>query len=128
MNEPTCDIDDPARKASAAVSSSAAAALAHIHPRVSRLCVTPLDGPVLPEVKKIAAGADGSGAGDGARGAAARSDSKRAPPGPGPSYQTIPRGSPPARRLAATSCARSAWTRSADASLTSSAWSISLAV
>ena len=55
-NEPTCDIDDPGRKVSAAVSSNASAALAHIQPSVSRLWVTPFAGPVLPDVKKIAAG------------------------------------------------------------------------
>ena len=41
-------------------SSNAAAALAIIQRRVSRVWVTPLAGPVLPEVKKITAGISGS--------------------------------------------------------------------
>ena len=109
------------------MSSNAAAALAHIQPTVSRLWVTPLAGPVLPEVKKITAGSAASASTGSTGGAAARS-SKRGPPAPGPSYQTVPAGSPPARRLSATSPARSSWTTSAAAPETSSAWSISRAV
>ncbi len=56
-----CDIDDPGRNTSSSVSSSAPIALADIQPSVSSVCVTPLAGPVLPEVKKIAAGAVRSG-------------------------------------------------------------------
>ena len=41
---------------SAGVGSNASAALAHIQPSVSRVWVTPFTGPVLPDVKKIAAG------------------------------------------------------------------------
>ena len=62
-----CDIDDPGRNVSAAVSSNASAALAHIQPSVSRLWVTPFAGPVLPDVKKIAAGSDGATSGSGHR-------------------------------------------------------------
>ena len=61
--EPTCDIEEPGRKASASSSSKAAAALAIIQRSDSRVWVTPLAGPVLPEVKKIAAGSLGSGGG-----------------------------------------------------------------
>ena len=127
MNDPMCDIDDPGRKTSAVVSSTAAAALAKIQPRLSPVWTTPLAGPVLPEVKKIAAGAAGSGgAGTSAGGVAATSSNRG--PSPAPSYQTVPRGRSPARPLAAMSPARSAWTTSADAPLTSRAWSISRAV
>ena len=47
-NEPMCDIDEPGRNTSSGVSSNASAALAHIQPSVSRLCVTPLAGPGAP--------------------------------------------------------------------------------
>ncbi len=55
-----CDIEEPGRKTSRASNSNAATALAIIQRSVSRVWVTPLAGPVLPEVKKIAAGAEGS--------------------------------------------------------------------
>ena len=55
-NEPMCDIDDPGRNVSASVSSKPSTALATIQPSESRLWVTPFAGPVLPDVKKIAAG------------------------------------------------------------------------
>jgi len=58
--EPIWDIEEPGRKASSGSSSKAAAALAIIQRSDSRVWVTPLAGPVLPEVKKIAAGAAGS--------------------------------------------------------------------
>ena len=60
--EPTCDIEEPGRKTSSRSSPKAAAALAIIQRSDSRVCVTPLAGPVLPEVKKITAGPAGSGA------------------------------------------------------------------
>ena len=50
------DIEEPGRKTSSALSSKAPAALAIIQRSVSRVWVTPFAGPVLPEVKKIAAG------------------------------------------------------------------------
>src|SRR5436190_452457 len=54
-NEPMWDIDEPGRKTSSDVSSKAAPALAIIQRSESFEWVTPFDGPVLPEVKKIAA-------------------------------------------------------------------------
>jgi hypothetical protein len=45
------------------VNAKPAAVLAAIQPIVSQECVTPLGDPVLPEVKKIKAGAAGSTAG-----------------------------------------------------------------
>ena len=110
-----------------ALEVSAAAALAHIQPSVSCVCVTPFAGPVLPDVKKIAAGAARSAGVAGPGRTAARS-SKRGPPGPAPSYQASPHGRRPANALAATSGARSAWTSSAAAPDTSRAWSISVLV
>ncbi len=101
--------------------------LAHIQLRVSNEWVTPLAGPVLPDVKKITAGPAGS-IGIAGPGGAAATSSNRGPPTPAPSYDASPRGSRPASRLAATSGARSAWTTSAEARHTSSAWSISRAV
>src|SRR5215210_3908542 len=95
MKEPTCDIDEPGRSASAGVSSRAAATAAHIQARVSNEWVTPLAGPVLPDVKKITAGAAGS-IGAGAPGGAAARSSNRGPLAPGPSYQRVSRGSRPA--------------------------------
>ena len=56
-----CDIEEPGRKASSALRSKAEIALAIIQRRVSWVWVTPFAGPVLPEVKKIAAGSEGSG-------------------------------------------------------------------
>ena len=50
------DMDEPGRKVSVSVSSKPSTALATIHPSESRLWVTPFAGPVLPDVKKIAAG------------------------------------------------------------------------
>ena len=70
-----CDIDEPGRKTSPGRSSSAAAALATIQRSVSRVWVTPFAGTVLPEVKKITAGAVGSG---GFRAAASGSASRSA--------------------------------------------------
>src|SRR6202012_520452 len=58
---PTCDIEEPGRKTSSAVSSKAIAALAIIQRSVSRVWVTPFAGPVEPEVKKMTAGSLGSG-------------------------------------------------------------------
>jgi hypothetical protein len=54
------DIEEPGRKTSSALRSKAGPALAIIHLSVSRVWVTPFAGPVLPEVKKITAGASGS--------------------------------------------------------------------
>ena len=58
-----CDIEEPGRNTSSEVSSNAAAALAIIQRSDPRVWVTPFEGPVLPEVKKIAAGSAGSSAG-----------------------------------------------------------------
>ncbi len=102
-----------------------------IQPSVSWLCVTPLAGPVLPEVKKIIAGADGSGAGSaggsppGSSSTSPANDGPVPPPGP---YVIHPRRRSPARRLSASPATRSVWTSSALASLTARAWSISVAV
>ena len=54
------DIEEPGRKTSSAVSPKAASALAIIQRSDSCVWVTPFAGPVLPEVKKIAAGLAGS--------------------------------------------------------------------
>jgi len=83
-NEPTCDMEEPGRKTSSGLSSKAAAALAHIQPRVPSVWVTPFAGPVLPDVKKMAAGDERSGVpGSGARRSPAMSTSKRCAPKPG---------------------------------------------
>ncbi len=82
-NEPMCDIEEPGRKTSSGSSSKAAAALAIIQRRVSRVWVTPLAGPVLPEVKKIAAGPAGSSGGcPPGSGSLANSASKLSPQSP----------------------------------------------
>ena len=81
------DIEEPGRKASSASSSKAAAALAIIQRSDLAVWVTPLAGPVLPEVKKIAAGAGRVGR-RARRPAAARLSSRAAklarPPASGP--------------------------------------------
>ena len=122
-----CDIDEPGRNTSSALSSRASTALAAIQPSVSSVCVTPFAGPVLPDVKKIAAGALGSVAvcsmpdGD-----AATSDSYDGPAGSGAPYdddtegQLARRAAWPRGRRIARQCATSAL-----APLTSRAWSIS---
>ncbi len=55
LKPPRCEHEDPASTLSFGVSSKACAALASIQPSEPNVCVTPLAGPVLPEVKKIAA-------------------------------------------------------------------------
>ncbi len=62
-NEPMCDIDEPGRNRSSAVRPNAARALAIIQRSDSWVWVTPFAGPVEPEVKKMAAGSPGLGAG-----------------------------------------------------------------
>ena len=52
-----CEADVAGRKTSAGVIPSPAIALATIQPNVSCVCVTPFGLPVLPDVKKINAGA-----------------------------------------------------------------------
>ena len=61
-NEPTCDIDEPGRKASSGVSSNAAAALAHIQLSVSCVCVTPFAGPGAAGREEDARGSPGRAA------------------------------------------------------------------
>ena len=70
------DIEEPGRKTSSALSSKAAAALAIIQRSDSWVWVTPLAGPVLPEVKKIAAGPAGPAGGWTGNGASSRSAAK----------------------------------------------------
>ena len=60
---PSWDNDEAVRKVSSDVNFRPAAVLATIQPRLSTLWVTPLGEPVLPEVKKMKAGEEGSGAG-----------------------------------------------------------------
>ena len=72
-----CEIEEPGRKTSSASSPKASIALAIIQRSVSCVWVTPLAGPVLPEVKKIAAGSVGSGAARSAAGSASSSRAKR---------------------------------------------------
>jgi len=54
------EMEDPGKRMSSTVNLSSSMRLAIIHPKVSMLCVTPFGLPVLPEVKKIKAGAFGS--------------------------------------------------------------------
>ena len=79
------DIEEPGRKASSAVSSKAAPALAIIHRRESFECVTPLAGPVLPEVKKMAAALSGSERENGRSGSGPSTRSSNCLPPPSPS-------------------------------------------
>ena len=110
---------------SRASSSSAAAALAIIQPQRLAVWVTPLAGPVLPDVKKITAGApgrraaSGSGSAESAPRAMRLNRARRRPRRP--SRTITPHGSSPARRLAARSSTRSTCASSARAPLTSRA-------
>jgi hypothetical protein len=107
------------------VRSKAMTALAKIQPSEPRVWVTPLAGPVEPEVKKIAAGALGSGAGSATSfGSIFTNSSKLGFWLSSPPYQITPSGRL-AALLAAMSAARSVWARMMRASLTLSAWSIS---
>ena len=75
------------------MSSRLEIALADIHPSVSSVCVTPFAGPVLPDVKKIAAGAAGSGGSSStAEPWAATRPSNVRPPASGAPYEMIPSG------------------------------------
>ena len=92
-----CDIDEPGRKTSSASARRRRAALAIIQRSVSWVWVTPLAGPVLPEVKKIAAGSSGRRGGGqrlGRRSGRERRSSSRAPVPrpPAPAYQIVPSG------------------------------------
>ena len=91
MNEPMCEIDDAGRKTSSVVSSKPADAVATIQPSVAMLWVTPFAGPVLPEVKKIAAGASSGGFGSSTAPSAAVVAS---PSSVGGVFQIAPSGSP----------------------------------
>jgi len=62
--------EDPGSKMSCGDNSNAKAALANIQPSDARVWVTPLAGPVEPEVKKMATGASGPGSGSVTAGAA----------------------------------------------------------
>ena len=59
----TCEAEVAGRKMSVGVIARPAMALAANQPNVSCVCVTPLGLPVLPEVKKMNAGASGGGEG-----------------------------------------------------------------
>ncbi len=71
------DIEEPGRKTSSAVSPKAASALAIIQRSEPCVWVTPFAGPVLPEVKKTAAGLAASLAARGSGSPAATISSKR---------------------------------------------------
>ena len=68
MKPPMWEIDEPGSMTSSGVSSKAAAQVAKIAASEPWVWVTPLAGPVLPEVKKIAAGSLGRGTGRGLAG------------------------------------------------------------
>jgi hypothetical protein len=97
-NEPRCDIEEPGRNTSPAPSSNADTALAIIQRSDSRVRVTPLAGPVLPDVKKIAAGLAGSGPGSVTSGSDSIHASKRCgqPGSAASSASGITVGDPPA--------------------------------
>ena len=125
-----CDIDEPGRKTSSSVSPNAAAALAIIQRSVPCVWVTPFAGPVLPEVKKIAAGSSSPRTPNGSVGGspANRSSSRVRPSSSSAEYQIVPSRMSPASALSAMSPARSSWATIAAAPLTPRAWSISRAV
>jgi hypothetical protein len=80
-NPPRWEQDDAGSMTSAGVKAYPLATLANIQPSEAKLCVTPFAGPVEPEVKKMAAGASGSGAGNAIKGGSASiKRSKRGPP------------------------------------------------
>src|SRR5262249_4411509 len=60
---PRCENDEPGRTTSLAVYPRPLAVLASIQAKVSKVWVTPLAGPVLPEVNKMKAGRARSAAG-----------------------------------------------------------------
>jgi hypothetical protein len=122
----TCDADVAGRNTSPGVIASPATALATSQPNVACVCVTPLGLPVLPEVKKMNAGASASGADKAAGGASSviRSSSRPAAPSRGPPTspkRMRPSGSPGTTWLAAIASLRSTWATISNAPLTSSA-------
>ena len=61
---PICEQDEPGSTTSSGRQLDSPAALANIQPSEPTLWVTPLAGPVLPEVKKMTAGASGGRPGE----------------------------------------------------------------